>query len=160
MGDFLRIGASLVEERKRLGLSQTEFAAIPGVTRKTLFGYETGERVPDAAALAAWAAIGVDIAYVITGLRAKAHRKLAAIGQASELLQKAGAPEEVARQLMPALVELLSEESGGLSPDESVLLEAYRRCAPADQTVVRQMASRFGDDAAAKLPVKKKRKTE
>lgn len=159
MGSFLRIGATLAEERKRLGLSQTQFAAIPGVTRKTLFGYETGERVPDAAALAAWAAIGVDIAYVITGLPAKAHRKLAAVSQASQLLQRAGAPEAVGRELMPVLVELLSEESSGLSPDESALLADYRRCAPADQTVVRQMASRFSDDAAAKLPEKKKRKT-
>lgn len=160
MGSFLRIGASLVEERKRLGLSQTEFAAIPGVTRKTLFGYETGERVPDAAALAAWAAIGVDIAYVITGLRAKAHRKLAAVSQASELLQKAGAPEAVGRELMPALVGLLSEDATGLSADEALFLENYRRCAPMDQDVIRQMAARFAADPTVKAATKKKRKTE
>ena len=154
MGSFLRIGASLAEERKRLGLSQTEFAAIPGVTRKTLFGYETGERVPDAAALAAWAAIGVDIAYVITGLRAKAHRKLAAVSQASDLLQRAGAPEAVGRELMPALVELLSEE-GALSAEENALLACYRNCTGKDQEVIRKMAERFAVDATAK-PVKKK----
>lgn len=159
MGSFLRIGASLAEERKRLGLSQTEFAAIPGVSRKTLFGYETGERVPDAAALAAWAAIGVDIAYVITGLRAKAHRKLAAVSQASDLLQKAGAPEAVGRELMPALVGLLSEDATGLSADEALFLENYRRCAPMDQDVVRQMVARFANDAAVK-PAAKKRRTK
>lgn len=154
MGSFLRIGASLVEERKRLGLSQTEFAAVAGVTRKTLFGYETGERVPDAAALAAWAAIGVDIAYVITGLHAKSHRKLAAVSQASNLLQKAGAPEAVGRELMPALIELLSED-GALSPEEKELLAAYRHCTSTDQEVLRQMAERFASDTKAK-PVKKK----
>lgn len=63
------IGDRLRAERERLGLSQTEFAARADVTRKTLFGYESGERSPSADALAAWAMIGLDVLFVVTGSR-------------------------------------------------------------------------------------------
>lgn len=67
MGGYLPIGERLREQRENLGMNQTDFAAAAGVSRKTLFGYETGERAPDAAALAAWEKLGVDVLYVITG---------------------------------------------------------------------------------------------
>ncbi len=70
MGLFLPIGERLAEERKRLGYNQTDFAALVGITRKTLFGYESGERAPDAVALATWASNGLDVMYVVTGNRA------------------------------------------------------------------------------------------
>ncbi|MDR1995136.1 helix-turn-helix transcriptional regulator [Azonexus sp.] len=69
MSLFLPIGARLKEERDRIGLSQTEFAELAGVTRKTLYGYEAGERAPDAACLNIWAGRGLDVLYVITGQR-------------------------------------------------------------------------------------------
>ena len=57
-------------ERERLGLSQSDFgAAAGGVDRKSQFNYECGKRSPDADYLAAAAALGVDVRYVITGLR-------------------------------------------------------------------------------------------
>lgn len=64
----LPIGERLREERERLGENQTDFAALAGVTRKTLFGYETAERSPPAEALAAWAEHGLDVCYVVTGI--------------------------------------------------------------------------------------------
>lgn len=67
MGSFLPIGVRLREQREGLGMNQTDFASAAGVSRKTLFGYETGERSPDAAALAAWGKLGLDILYVVTG---------------------------------------------------------------------------------------------
>ncbi|WP_425536129.1 helix-turn-helix domain-containing protein [Achromobacter denitrificans] len=69
MGNILHIGDRLRAERERLGLNQTEFAERAGVTRKTLFGYESGERSPSADALAAWAMIGLDVLFVVTGSR-------------------------------------------------------------------------------------------
>lgn len=69
MGNFLSIGDRLREERERLGMSQLEFAAIVEVTRKTLFGYESGVRAPDAGALARWSKRGLDVLYVVTGER-------------------------------------------------------------------------------------------
>jgi len=54
-------------ERTRLGLNQTDFGALAGVTKKTQMLYEAGERVPDASYLAAIADAGADICLIITG---------------------------------------------------------------------------------------------
>ncbi|MDS9954812.1 helix-turn-helix domain-containing protein [Pseudomonas aeruginosa] len=43
MGKNLPIGERLSDERKRLGYNQSDFSALAGITRKTLFGYESGE---------------------------------------------------------------------------------------------------------------------
>lgn len=50
-------------------MNQTDFAAVGGVGRKSQFNYEEDERQPDAAYLAAIAAAGVDVRYIITGNR-------------------------------------------------------------------------------------------
>ncbi|MFY1933604.1 helix-turn-helix transcriptional regulator [Achromobacter xylosoxidans] len=63
----MSIGERLRAERERLNMSQSVFADAADLARKTLYGYECGERFPDAAALAKWADAGVDILYVITG---------------------------------------------------------------------------------------------
>ena len=59
----------LKEERKRLGLSQGEFAALLEIHRNTQARYERGEREPDTAYLSALSKAGVDIGYVLTGNR-------------------------------------------------------------------------------------------
>lgn len=59
----------LLEERKRLGLSQTAFAEAAGVQKRSQINYEAGDRLPDVAYLAAAAAAGVDVRYVVTGER-------------------------------------------------------------------------------------------
>lgn len=63
------IGDRLKEERERLGLIQSEFAALAGASKNTQYNYEKGERSPDATYLAAIAAAGVDVLYVVTGAR-------------------------------------------------------------------------------------------
>lgn len=67
--NILTIGERLLEERTRLGLNQTDFAALGGVGKATQINYEKGERNPDAAYLAAVAAKGVDVLYVLTAVR-------------------------------------------------------------------------------------------
>lgn len=67
---MLNIGERLREERVRLGYNQADFAAIAGVAKTSQFNYEKGERSPDAEYLAAVAKKGVDVLYVVTGLRA------------------------------------------------------------------------------------------
>lgn len=62
-------GVRLREERERLRLNQTAFAATGGVTKKTQMLYEAGERFPDVRYLAAVQEIGCDVRYVVTGLR-------------------------------------------------------------------------------------------
>ena len=65
----MSIGDRLREERERLGFSQASFAEITGAHRKSQGNYELGERMPDAAYLAAIAAAGADVLYILTGVR-------------------------------------------------------------------------------------------
>lgn len=61
--------ARLREERKRLGMNQTEFAKAVGVHLNSQSRYEKGERAPDTAYLAAIAQIGVDMRFLLAGER-------------------------------------------------------------------------------------------
>ncbi len=70
--DFMPLGERLREERKRLNLTQPEFASIAGTSKQTLFSWETGKTSPDAQQMAALAAAGVDVLYVLTGNRSPA----------------------------------------------------------------------------------------
>lgn len=63
------LGQRLRAERERLGLSQTAFGEIGGVQKRAQINYEAGERQPDAAYLAAIAAAGADVLYILTGQR-------------------------------------------------------------------------------------------
>jgi len=70
------IGTRLREERESLGMSQSDVAAVaeaagvPGATRQSQAKYEKGISTPSAAYLAAIAARGIDVLYVLTGHRA------------------------------------------------------------------------------------------
>ena len=66
---FVGIGDRLKEERERIGLNQTDFAALAGASKNTQYNYEKGERSPDANYLAAASAAGIDVLYVVTGER-------------------------------------------------------------------------------------------
>lgn len=59
----------LKEERKRLGLKGGQLAQIGGVSAVSQSCYETGKQLPGATYLAAIAAAGVDVQYVLTGQR-------------------------------------------------------------------------------------------
>lgn len=66
---FVDFGNRLRQERKRLGLSQTELGAIGSVSKASQLNYESGTRNPDSAYLMAVAAAGVDIGFLLTGAR-------------------------------------------------------------------------------------------
>lgn len=66
---MLNIGDRLREERERLGLNQADFGALSDVAKTSQFNYESGKRMPDAAYLAAIAANGADVLYILTGQR-------------------------------------------------------------------------------------------
>lgn len=72
---FIPIGERLREIRVEMGRSQTEFAdiaaaaGVPGATRQSQANYEKGRQMPSAAYLAAVAAAGGDVLYVVTGKR-------------------------------------------------------------------------------------------
>ena len=63
------IGNRLKEERERIGLSQEAFGELGGVKKLAQLKYEKGERAPDTIYLTSLAGVGVDIVYVLTGLR-------------------------------------------------------------------------------------------
>lgn len=66
---MLEFSKRLREERKRLKLNQNDFGALSGVTLDTQSNYETGKRNPDSAYLSAIAKHGVDVGYILTGVR-------------------------------------------------------------------------------------------
>jgi len=69
----MEIGGRLRQERERLGLNQTQFAAIAGATKQTLFSWEHGKTSPDGFQLARLAEEGVNVTYVLTGDREPGH---------------------------------------------------------------------------------------
>ena len=63
----MTVGLRLKEERLRLGLSQTDFAALAGVKKGTQISWEKDSSSPTAQALVAFVEAGADILYVLTG---------------------------------------------------------------------------------------------
>ena len=92
----MSIGDRIREERERLGLNQVDFGEIGKVGRKSQFNYESGERYPDALYLADIFEAGVDIQYVVTGLRSETvlspdEKELLALFRNAPLVVKAAA---------------------------------------------------------------------
>ena len=65
----MSFGNRLSEERKRIGMNQTEFGTVGGVTKTSQLNYEAGTRSPNVDYWQAIAAIGVDVSYILTGIR-------------------------------------------------------------------------------------------
>ena len=63
------IAQRIREERRRLGLNQTEFGVVGGVIKQSQLNYESGTRCPDSAYLERIAAVGADVFYILTGRR-------------------------------------------------------------------------------------------
>jgi len=74
---MVSLGERLREERGRLGLNQSDFAALAGVTKKTQMLYESDDRSPKADYLAELGRAGVDVLYVLTGTRVVTESSLA-----------------------------------------------------------------------------------
>lgn len=80
-------------ERKRLSLSQADFAALAGVTVDSQGNYERGTRKPDTGYLEAIARHGVDVAFLLTGVRAAPEFGALSQAEASLLLRfRGGSP--------------------------------------------------------------------
>ncbi len=74
-------------ERERLGKTQEEFAQIAGVTRRPYIEWEKGSGpAPNAIQLAALAAAGVDVLYVVTGQRTVAVAPQAVLPEGDRIL--------------------------------------------------------------------------
>ena len=62
-------GERLKEERKRLGLTQPELAAISDSAKRTVVDWEKEKSSPNAKQLTSMSESGVDVSYLITGIR-------------------------------------------------------------------------------------------
>ncbi len=107
------IGARLREERGRLGMSQEAFGARAGVRKQAQLLYEKDERSPDAAYLAAIAAAGADVLYVLTGQYAGGVKPAPALTseEATMLEYFRAAPSAVRRAAMGALLGAVNPAS-------------------------------------------------
>ena len=65
----MHLGGRLKQERHRMRLTQVELAALGGVEPHALLRYEQGARQPRAKFLVALDSVGVDILYVVTGIK-------------------------------------------------------------------------------------------
>jgi transcriptional regulator with XRE-family HTH domain len=74
--EVMSTGDRIREERKRLALTQLEFARKAGVHRNTQIKYEADERRPDTSYIEAMSKIGVDTNYVLTGLQHGMHNEI------------------------------------------------------------------------------------
>jgi transcriptional regulator with XRE-family HTH domain len=63
------VGRRLREERARLGWSVENFSEKSGIHPTSLGNYERGDRAPNAILLLVWHDIGIDIGYVLVGVR-------------------------------------------------------------------------------------------
>lgn len=128
----MTIGERLREERERTGLNQADFAAIGGASKRSQIDWEKGVAAPNATFLSAVAAHGVDVTYVITGVRM----------------------DEVSRQHLTRMLEFsvrkggddlvkLAEEAFGAQAElirQSRLFTAWNECSAEDREVLLRMA--------------------
>jgi transcriptional regulator with XRE-family HTH domain len=63
------LGLRLRQEREKLGLNQGNFGTLVGVKKNAQLNYEAGRRSPDGEYFMAAAKAGVDVLYVLTGVR-------------------------------------------------------------------------------------------
>ena len=65
------IGLRIKEERERLALTQQGLADAIEIAKRTLIDWEKGRTSPNAVQLSALSEIGVDVLYVVTGMRSQ-----------------------------------------------------------------------------------------
>lgn len=93
------IGARLREERERLGMSQTQFAGLGEASKRAQINYEQGDSTPDASYLAAVSRVGVDVQYVVIGVRSSA-----LVGKEALLLEGYRKMDEATKERTLAMV--------------------------------------------------------
>jgi transcriptional regulator with XRE-family HTH domain len=103
-------GARLREERDRKGLSQAEFGAIGGVGKLAQLNYEKGERLPSAEYLHLIGKDGVDIDYLLFGVRSPILDSPASNAIQAALLTRFGAEA----MSIPVDAGLLAEAIAGI----------------------------------------------
>jgi transcriptional regulator with XRE-family HTH domain len=97
-------GERLRQERRRLGFTQTRFAAVAGASKNSQINWEKDVSSPTASALAAWGDAGADVQYILTGQRSSDSNEdgakldeLSSLRQAAATLDQAEAALDAAQ---------------------------------------------------------------
>lgn len=114
---MLNVGERIKEERVRLGLNQGDFAVMAKVSKTTQFNYEKSERSPDAEYLAAVAARGLDVLYVVTGERKPSVADSLTVEEAAVLAHLRVLPE-ADRAAMARMAAAMAEMAGRDQPQK------------------------------------------
>lgn len=102
----MTIGNRLKEERNKLGLSQEQLGLIGHVTKLTQLKYESDISYPTAKYLAEVSRIGIDVFYVLHGIRPELH----ITPEETELLQKFRQASPEVRKFMLSGVSSITVE--------------------------------------------------
>ena len=78
-GVCVSLGARLKQARRSVGLSQTEFAERCGVSKNGQSNFERDTNTPGGAYLLAVSGMGIDVAWILTGLPAATTTEEAAL---------------------------------------------------------------------------------
>lgn len=100
----MSLGLRLKEERLRLKLNQTDFAAIANASKAAQINWEKDVNSPPGSALSAYAEAGVDVLYVLTAKRAAERPETIAAKIAEEI-------REVERDLLDPQHQRLANQT-------------------------------------------------
>lgn len=148
MQEFLRTNmhnfqGRLKEARESLGLSQQALSERLDVSLRSQQNYEAGIRQPDAAYLAALAAIGADVTYILTGQRVSEWERdvLARTAEVVSKLEPAG-DGPISQKMLDAykLTPARQKTRKNKYKDLEVMLD---RCSDDDLAMVMNLASRL-----------------
>lgn len=128
------LGKRISEERKRLGLSQSAFADLLGVSFSSQRRYEDGRSSPDTDYLDSLRRHGVDVQYVMTG-----REKQASKGYSFETLAEFGLAIAKGYQISPDELQCLANE----------VSEAMEKDKPSDSMEMKAVDQRVSSYEAA-----------
>ncbi|WP_284147799.1 helix-turn-helix domain-containing protein [Pseudomonas mosselii] len=109
--DSKDIGARLRDERMRCGMTQDQAAAGCGIAKRTLANYEAGASDPSASYLSKAWALGFDVPYVLTGVRATVARESLSSEEDLLIEQYRRIPEQDQRALRRFLKAMFDDAS-------------------------------------------------
>lgn len=144
----MNLGERLKKERERLRMSQPAFAEVVGAKKHAQINWEKGVATPNGAAFQAWADIGVDVLYVLTGVHNEAHKLLSLLKLATDVATKVGGTQEEMANMQETLFNQLKALQ--LKDDEHELLANYRQCSDEGKATVLATSAAFAQSAVKK----------
>lgn len=120
------ISNRLQEERKRLGLTQQALAEKLGATKRSVINWEGGVASPSADTLTQYASVGVDVLYVLTGLKADAHLRLALLDKSMSIASEQADTFTEVKSLGTEMRNTMLRHTA-TTDDECEMLALYRK---------------------------------